>query len=150
MNEKRENQRSPFALSAALLFLLFFEHLLVSGHPFRLFARFFGVLLHSLVEFFIADESAEEHHLHDCYEVGEQIIVAKAAGVTVEPYYKEYGHHVEGHEGHAGHMLRACRGVVGHVYLAGDEHGDTHKQGKKADVVAIERYVEREVEHRVV
>ena len=128
----------------ALLHKLFVA-LLELAHLFR-FSR---VLLHPLVKLVLVDDIAESEGLPHRDDIADQIVVAQAARVVIEPEKQHQRHQVEHHELHAGH-LRTCLGGLRVADLRGDENRYGHQQREQADVVAVERDVERKMQNAVV
>ena len=97
----------------------------------------------------LVDDIAESEGLPHRDDIADQIVVAQAARVVIEPEKQHQRHQVEHHELHAGH-LRTCLGGLRVADLRGDENRYGHQQREQADVVAVERDVERKMQNAVV
>ena len=135
----------------ALLGLLLTHQLLVALLEFRFlaFRLLRGVRLHDRVDLVVVDHAPDDERLPDGEDIRQQVVVAKAARIAVEPEEHHNRHHVDHHKLHAGHLgLRRRRLLVVEPGVSEQRH--RHQQGEQRNMIAVEGNRERQVHDAVV
>lgn len=98
--------RADLLAFAALLRLLLTHHLLVTLGELRFLAVAVlgGIGLHDGMDLFVVHHAPDQERLTDGEQVGQQVVVAQAAGIAVEPQKHHHRHHVNHHKLHARHL----------------------------------------------
>ena len=102
---------------------------------------------HAGAHLLLAREAAYEYHHRHREGQRDEVVQVQSRALAVEDEEHHEGHEVH-HELHAGHALRA--GLLAHGVPRVEELHAEHQQAEQRDVVAVERYVEPEVEYRVI
>ena len=122
-----------------LLGLLLTHQLLVALLEFRFlaFRLLRGIRLHDRMDLVVVDHTADDERLPDGEEVRQQVVIAQAARIAVEPEEHHDRHHVDHHELHACH-LRLRRSSLLVVEIGVSEQRHRHQQGEQRNMVAVE------------